>query len=119
MKTRKPAVVTPRLRPQRVASRHLESKRLLPLNALRIFEVAARHLNFKDAAAELGVTNSAVSMQIKKLEEILGARLFDRRGHKMTLTPNGKRYFESVHAGLHIIVDATAEFSKAVAGPTH
>jgi len=112
--TRKPEV-TPRLRLQPVASRHPKTKHLLRLNALRVFDVAARHLNFKDAAAELGVTNSAVSIQIKNIEEALGAKLFGRHGHQMTLTPEGKRYFASIHAGLRIIADATSEFSKAVA----
>ena len=112
MTTRKPEV-TPRLRLQPVASRHPKTKHLLRLNALRVFDVAARHLNFKDAAAELGVTNSAVSIQIKNIEEALGAKLFGRHGHQMSLTPEGKRFFKSIHVGLRIIADAINEFSKA------
>ena len=49
--------------------------RLPPLNALRVFEAAARHLSFKDAAAELSITQTAVSHQVKSLEEYLGVEL--------------------------------------------
>jgi LysR family glycine cleavage system transcriptional activator len=52
--------------------------RLPPLNALRVFEAAARHLSFKEAAAELHITQAAVSHQIKSLEEYLGVELFRR-----------------------------------------
>ena len=54
------------------------SRRLPPLNALRAFEAAARHLSFTRAAAELHVTQTAISHQIKALEERLGVRLFRR-----------------------------------------
>jgi DNA-binding transcriptional LysR family regulator len=50
--------------------------RLPPLNALRVFEAAARHLSFKDAAVELHITQAAVSHQVKALEEYLGVELF-------------------------------------------
>ncbi len=55
------------------------SKRLPPLNALRVFDSAARHLSFTKAAEELFVTQAAVSHQIKTLEEFLGLKLFRRR----------------------------------------
>src|SRR3546814_3183277 len=57
---------------------HLPSRRLLPLNALKAFEAAGRHLNFTAAAEELSVTLSAISHQIRQLEELLGVPLFHR-----------------------------------------
>ena len=52
--------------------------RLPPLNALRAFEAAARHLNFRLAAEELGVTQGAVAQHVRTLEADLGIKLFDR-----------------------------------------
>lgn len=63
---------------------------LPPLNALRTFEAAARHLNFSRAADELHVTPSAVSHQIKDLEAFLGHALFIRQGRDMSLSPAGQ-----------------------------
>src|SRR2546427_636708 len=60
--------------------------RLPPLNALRVFEAAARHLSFKEAAQELSITQAAVSHQIKSLEEYLGVELFRRAGRGVQLT---------------------------------
>src|SRR4030088_556745 len=54
--------------------------RLPPLNSLRVFEAAARHLSFKEAANELHITQAAVSHQVKSLEEYLGVELFRRAG---------------------------------------
>ncbi|MDX1606289.1 MAG: transcriptional regulator GcvA [Candidatus Competibacterales bacterium] len=62
------------------------SDRLPPLNALRAFEAAARHLSLARAAAELHVTPAAVSQQIRTLEETLGLRLFQRRPRGLVLT---------------------------------
>jgi LysR family transcriptional regulator, glycine cleavage system transcriptional activator len=55
-----------------------EGRRIPPLNALRAFEAAARHLSFKEAASELFVTPTAVSHQIRNLEDLVGLKLFDR-----------------------------------------
>src|SRR5258708_6496062 len=60
--------------------------RLPPLNALRVFEAAARHLSFKEAANELNITQAAVSHQVKSLEEYLGVELFRRSGRGVQLT---------------------------------
>jgi LysR family glycine cleavage system transcriptional activator len=60
--------------------------RLPPLNALRVFEAAARHLSFKEAANELSITQAAVSHQVKSLEEYLGVELFRRSGRGVRLT---------------------------------
>lgn len=74
--------------------------RLPPLNALRAFEVAARHLSFKNAALELSVTPTAVSHQIKLLEGFLGQPLFHRLTRALALTPQGEAMLPKVREGL-------------------
>ena len=64
---------------------------LPPLSALRVFESAARHLNFTRAAGELGMTQAAVSYQIKILEERIGTPLFLRQPRRLVLTDTGER----------------------------
>ena len=81
--------------------------RLPPLTAVRAFEAAARHLSFKDAATELCVSQSAVSHQIKLLEEFLGLRLFLRKPRAVTLTPEGMIYYPALSAALDNIAEAT------------
>jgi LysR family transcriptional regulator, glycine cleavage system transcriptional activator len=66
-------------------------RRLPPLSAVRVFEAASRHLNFTAAAAELGMTQAAVSYQMRLLEERLGVALFRRDGRRVALTPAGER----------------------------
>lgn len=66
------------------------SRRIYPLNALRVFEAAARHLSFVEAAEELSVTPAAVSHQIKKLEEYLGLPLFRRQQKGLMLAESGQ-----------------------------
>jgi LysR family transcriptional regulator, glycine cleavage system transcriptional activator len=63
---------------------------LLPLNALRAFEAAARHESFSKAADELHVTHGAISKQIKTLEDLIGVSLFERRGQGVRLTERGR-----------------------------
>jgi len=63
----------------------------LPLNALRAFAVAARHGSFKTAADQLHVTAGAISRQVKQLETLLGAALFDRHAHGVRLNARGER----------------------------
>jgi LysR family glycine cleavage system transcriptional activator len=72
------------------------SKRLPPLNALRVFDAAARHLSFTRAADELFVTQAAVSHQIKSLEDFLGLKLFRRRNRSLLLTEEGQSYFQDI-----------------------
>ena len=69
----------------------MDRRRLPPLNALRAFEAAARHMNFTRAADELSVTPGAVSQQIQNLEDYIGAALFKRtpRGLLLIATPMG------------------------------
>jgi LysR family glycine cleavage system transcriptional activator len=69
---------------------------LPPLNALRSFDAAARHMSFSNAADELCVTTGAVSRQVRLLESFLGHGLFERGHRKVTLTPLGKTYSEFV-----------------------
>jgi LysR family transcriptional regulator, glycine cleavage system transcriptional activator len=64
--------------------------RLPSLNGLRAFEAAARHLSFTQAAGELNVTQTAISHQIRRLEEELGVRLFVRQNRALTLTPEAR-----------------------------
>lgn len=67
------------------------SRRLPPLNQLRAFEAAARHLSFKAAAEELNVTHAAVSHQIKALEESLGTQVFQRVTRGVRLSAEAQR----------------------------
>lgn len=71
-------------------------RRLPPLNALRIFEVAARTGSYAEAGAELGLTHGAVSRQITALEGWLGQRLFVRNGRRMVATPMAKVFAAEV-----------------------
>src|ERR1041384_5843421 len=81
---------------------------LPPLNAVRAFEAAARHLSFKLAAQELHVTAGAVAQQVKGLETRLGLRLFERLNRQLILTAAGERYLAPLRQALGIIADATA-----------
>lgn len=71
-----------------------------PLNAVRAFAAAARHLSFTRAALELHVTHSAVSRQIKSLEEFLGVVLFERRVRQVALTAEGQQFHAEVEPAL-------------------
>src|SRR6266446_4166266 len=74
--------------------------RLPSLNGLRAFEAAARHLSFTVAASELNVTQTAISHQIRRLEEELGIRLFVRQNRAPALTPEARDYLPGVRAGI-------------------
>ncbi|NNJ15924.1 LysR family transcriptional regulator [Pseudomonas putida CSV86] len=77
------------------------------LNALRMFEVVARHLNFRLAAEELGLTQAAVAQQIRGLEASLGVRLFERLPRGLGLTDAGRGYSVSIRSALAMIDEAT------------
>jgi len=81
--------------------------RLPPLNALRVFEAAARHLSFKAAAEELHVSQSAISHQVKQLEEYLNLHLFVRKTRSVELTPKGKLYYPLLRDAFDRIVEGT------------
>ena len=77
------------------------------LTWLRTFEAAARHLNFTEAADELKLTQAAVSLHIRSLEERLGSRLFHRRARHLSLTEIGQAYLPTVRQSLSDISIAT------------
>ncbi|MGX2948880.1 transcriptional regulator GcvA [Frederiksenia canicola] len=85
----------------------MNNKKLPPLNALKAFESAARHLNFTKAADELFVTQAAVSHQIKLLEDFLNVQLFHRRNRLLELTELGLQYFDEIRPLLEHIAAAT------------
>ena len=85
------------------------SRRLPPLNSLRAFEAAARHLSFTIAAAELHVTQGAVSRAVKGLEDHLGVLLFHRLPRALALTSEGKVLLVGVSEGLDRIAQAAAK----------
>lgn len=74
-------------------------RRLPPLSALRAFEAAARLLSFKRAAAELGVTPTAISHQVRSLEEYTGLVLFDRQVRRVVLTEAGAQLYPILRDG--------------------
>ena len=79
---------------------------LPPPNSLVVFEAAARHLNYTRAAEELGVTQAAVSRQMKKLEGFVGRPLFSKKVRNLRLTEDGRRLQVDVSQGLRRIADA-------------
>jgi LysR family glycine cleavage system transcriptional activator len=81
--------------------------RLPSLNGLRAFEAAARHLSFTNAASELNVTQTAISHQIKRLEQELGIRLFVRQNRALALTPEAREYLPGVRAAFNDLRLAT------------
>jgi LysR family transcriptional regulator, glycine cleavage system transcriptional activator len=88
----------------------MSARRLPPLTALRAFEAAARHLSFKHAANELSLTPTAISHQVRQLEEHLGVRLFERGPRRVDLTPVGQELFTALRNGF----DAMARAVDAV-----
>ena len=86
---------------------------LPPLNSLSVFDAAARHENFSLAAAELNVTQSAVSRQIQTLEGRLGRSLFLRRGPRLELTAIGRDYHAVVQSALEQLRRGTQRLFRA------
>ncbi|QQS12442.1 MAG: transcriptional regulator GcvA [Rhodospirillales bacterium] len=87
--------------------------RLPPLNSLRAFVVAAKHLSFSKAANELNVTPAAVSQQIKQLEDHLGCPLFRRGGRTLILTDEGQACLPGLVEGFESLLAALAELDTA------
>ncbi len=85
------------------------SRRLPPLNSLRAFEVASRHLSFTKASEELFVTQAAVSHQIKALEEFLGFPLFIRKNRKLLLTDQGQLFAPKIRDIFEKLAAATEQ----------
>ena len=84
--------------------------RLPPLNWLRSFEAAARRLSFTAAGEELHITQSAVSQQVRNLEELLGQPLFLRGPRSLQLTEAGRRYLPTVENAFELLAQGTGEF---------
>ena len=92
-------------------------RQLPPLNALRAFEAAARHLSFKRAADELCVTPAAVSQQVKSLEEYLEIELFRRQPQGLLLTDAGQRALPGLRDGFDSLAEAIAKTVYSEADP--
>ena len=88
-------------------------RRLPPLNSLRAFDAAARHLSFTRAAEELCVTQAAVSHQIKSLEDFLGVKLFVRRHRTLLLTEEGQAYWPTIRRIFEQLGEATERLKMA------
>ena len=82
------------------------ARKLPPLNALRAFEAAARHLSVTKAAAELNVTPAAVSHQVKALEDQLGMALFRRLNRALMLTDVGQMFLPGLRGGFDRLAEA-------------
>ncbi len=80
---------------------------LPPFAALRAFHAAASHDRYRDAAESLGITESAISHQLRRLEEFLGTALIDRSGRRPELTDTGRRYLAQIEPALQQIQAAT------------
>src|SRR5687768_8930493 len=87
--------------------------RLPPLDLLKGFEAVARHLSFTKAAAELFVTQSAVSRQIRQLEQHLGVRLFERRTRAVVLTDAGYHYYVELAPLLKQLAELTQRIAAS------
>lgn len=93
-------------------------RKIPSLDLIRGFEAAARHLSFTKAAAELFITQSAVSRQVKALEEQLGAPLFQRRYRAILLTEAGQMLYRAATEAMQLIADTAATIQSPVAGKT-
>jgi LysR family transcriptional regulator, glycine cleavage system transcriptional activator len=88
----------------------------VPMEALRSFEAAARHLNFTRAAAELNLTQSAISHAVGALEQRVGSRLFERDKGRLRLTTPGEMLRQEVQAALTILRGALERARNAQPG---
>ena len=93
-----------------------QRRRLPPLNALRAFEAAARHLNFSRAADELSVTPGAVSQQIQNLEDYVGAALFKRTPKGLLLTDAAQTALPALREAFDRLAEAASLLTAAVDG---
>ncbi len=92
------------------------SRKLPPLNALRAFESAARHLSFTRAAEELHVTQAAISHQVKSLEDYLGIKLFRRFNRSLLLTDEGQGFLPGLTKAFDLLDESTRRLAKKDAG---
>src|SRR3546814_6451578 len=89
------------------------NRKLPPLGALRAFEAAARHRSFRRAADELAVTPTAISHQIRLLEDVLGLALFTRQVRQVALTEAGERLYPTLRDGFDMFDRALADLVPA------
>ena len=94
----------------------MDRRRLPPLNALRAFEAAARHMNFSRAAEELSVTPGAVSQQIQNLEDYVGAALFKRTPKGLLLTDAAQTALPALREAFDRLGEAASMLTAAVDG---
>jgi LysR family glycine cleavage system transcriptional activator len=94
----------------------MQRRRLPPLNALRAFEAAARHMNFSRAADELSVTPGAVSQQIQNLEDYIGASLFKRTSKGLLLTDAAQTALPALREAFDRLAEAASLLSAAEEG---
>lgn len=90
-------------------------RKLPPLNAVRTFEAAARHVSFTNAAAELFVTHGAVSRQVALLEDWFGIKLFRRSPSQISLTEAGQLYYREITAILDRLALASMDMKERAA----
>jgi LysR family glycine cleavage system transcriptional activator len=90
----------------------------LPLNGLRVFDAAARHLSFTRAADELAVTPAAVGQQIRALEDVLGVVLFRRTAKGLELTPEGESGLDALRHGFLQFEEAVRAMQSAQSSKT-
>ena len=94
----------------------MERRRLPPLNALRAFEAAARHMNFSRAADELSVTPGAVSQQIQNLEDYIGGPLFKRTPKGLLLTDAAQTALPALREAFDRLAEAASLLTAAEEG---
>ena len=87
-------------------------RQLPPLNALRAFEAAARHMSFSKAAEELNVTPAAISQQIRALEDIVGVKLFRRLTRALLLTDAGRAALPAMTEGLDLLAEGYQDMRR-------
>lgn len=90
-------------------------RKLPPLNGLKAFEATGRHLTFRLAAEELGVTHGAVAQQVRGLESFLGVELFERQARGLALTDAGRKYLPPIRRAFVLMEDASSDLQP---GPT-
>ena len=88
------------------------SRSLPPLNAVRAFEAASRHLSFSRAAEELGVTQGAISKHVISLEDFIGAQVFVRSPTGLSLTQEGYTLMEALRPAFAMMTDAFAHYHR-------
>jgi LysR family glycine cleavage system transcriptional activator len=103
---------------QEIGSSVRSPRRLPPLQSLRAFEAAAAHLSFQRAAVELSVTPSAISHQVRALEDTLGQPLFRRLARQLALTPAGQRLFDDLRMGFDALEAGVGRLRRPSASQT-